>query len=34
MQALYELGVAAGKKGTAFEDALPDVVIRGANDAR
>jgi hypothetical protein len=34
MQALYELGVAAGKTGTAFEDALPDVVIRGANDAR
>ena len=25
MQALYEFGVAAGKKGTAFEDALPDV---------
>ena len=34
MQALYEFGVAAGKKGTAFEDALPDAVIRGANDAR
>ena len=25
MQALYEFGVAAGKNGTAFEDALPDV---------
>ncbi len=34
MQALYEFGVAAGKKGTAFDDALPEVIIRGANDAR
>jgi hypothetical protein len=28
MQALYEFGVAAGKKGTAFEDMLPDVSLR------
>jgi hypothetical protein len=28
MQALYEFGVAAGKKGTAFEDVLPDVSVR------
>jgi hypothetical protein len=31
MQALYEFGVAAGKKGTAFEDTLPDVSLRGSN---
>jgi hypothetical protein len=31
MQALYELGVASGKKGTAFEDALPDLSMRGSN---
>jgi len=28
MQALYERGVEAGKKGTAFEDALPDLSMR------
>jgi predicted acylesterase/phospholipase RssA len=28
MQALYEFGVDAGKKGTAFEDVLPDVSLR------
>jgi len=28
MQALYEFGVGAGKKGTAFEDVLPDVSLR------
>ena len=32
MQALYEFGVAAGKKGTAFEDALPDLSLRGSNN--
>jgi hypothetical protein len=31
MQALFEQGVAAGKKGTAFEDALPDLSIRGSS---
>src|SRR5215470_1612051 len=31
MQALYDVGVAAGKKGTAFEDALPDLSMRGSN---
>jgi hypothetical protein len=31
MQALYEFGVAAGKKGTAFEERLPDVSLRGSN---
>jgi len=30
MQALYEFGFAAGKKGTAFEDALPDLSMRGS----
>jgi hypothetical protein len=28
MQALYEFGVAAGKKGTAFEAALPELSMR------
>jgi Patatin-like phospholipase len=28
MQALYEFGIAAGKKGTAFEDVLLDVSVR------
>jgi hypothetical protein len=31
MQALYESGVAAGKNGTAFADAAPNVPFRGAN---
>ena len=31
MQALYEFGVAAGKKGTAFEDTLPDRSLHGSN---
>jgi hypothetical protein len=31
MQALYEFGLAAGKKGTAFEEMLPDVSLRGSN---
>jgi hypothetical protein len=31
MQALYEFGVAAGKKGTAFEDTLPDISLRGSS---
>ena len=34
MQALYEVGVAAGKKGTAFEDALPQRSMRGSNSAQ
>jgi len=34
MQALYDVGVAAGKKGTAFEDALPDLSQRGSTNAR
>jgi hypothetical protein len=34
MQALYDVGVAAGKKGTAFEDALPDPAVRGPNTAQ
>jgi Patatin-like phospholipase len=34
MQALYEVGVAAGKKGTAFEDALPDLSLRKSNNAQ
>ena len=32
MQALYEAGVAAGKKGSAFEDALPDLSVRGSTN--
>ena len=31
MQALYEVGVAAGKKGTAFGDALPELSMRGSS---
>ena len=34
MQALYEFGVAAGQKGTAFEDALPDLSMRKSNDVQ
>jgi hypothetical protein len=30
MQALFERGLEAGKKGTAFEDALPDLSMRGS----
>ena len=32
MQALYEVGFAAGKNGTAFEDALPDLSLRGSDN--
>ena len=28
MQALYDFGVAAGKKGTAFDAALPELSMR------
>jgi hypothetical protein len=31
MQALYDVGVAAGKNGTAFEDALPEGSVSGSN---
>jgi Patatin-like phospholipase len=31
MQALYEFGVAAGRKGTAFSAALPDLSTQGAS---
>jgi hypothetical protein len=34
MQALYDVGVAAGKKGTAFETTLPDLSLRGSGDAQ
>jgi Patatin-like phospholipase len=34
MQALYALGVAAGKSGTAFEEAVPALILRGAHDAK
>jgi hypothetical protein len=34
MQALYALGVAAGKNGTAFEEAGPDLIRRGAHEAK
>ena len=34
MQALYDVGVAAGKSGTAFKDALPDLSQRGSNKAQ
>jgi hypothetical protein len=30
MQALYEVGVAAGKKGTAFGDTLPELSMHGS----
>jgi hypothetical protein len=32
MQALYEFGVAAGKKGNAFDAALPELSMRGSNN--
>jgi hypothetical protein len=31
MQALYEVGLAAGRKGTAFGDSLPNLSLRGQN---
>ena len=31
MQALYEFGLAAGRKGTAFGDSLPNLSLRGQN---
>src|SRR5258708_25971627 len=31
MQALYEVGVAAGKNGTAFGDHLPHLPMRGSS---
>ena len=34
MQALFDFGVEQGKKGTAFEDMLPDRSLRGSNDPR
>jgi Patatin-like phospholipase len=34
MQALYDFGVAAGKKGTAFEKAVPDLSMRGTSNAQ
>ncbi len=34
MQALYDVGVAAGKKGTAFEDALPAGPMSGSSNAQ
>jgi Patatin-like phospholipase len=32
MQALYEFGVAAGKKGNAFDAALPELSMRGSSN--
>ncbi len=32
MRALFEFGVEQGKKGTAFEEALADPLLRGSND--
>jgi hypothetical protein len=32
MQALYDVGVAAGKNGTAFESALPGLSLRGSGN--
>jgi hypothetical protein len=34
MQALYEFGMAAGKDGTAFVGALPELTVRGSNEPR
>jgi len=34
MQALFEFGLEHGTKGTAFEDRLPELSLRGSNDAR
>jgi hypothetical protein len=32
MQALFDFGIEHGKKGTAFEETLPDLSLRGSND--
>jgi len=32
MQALFDFGIEQGKKGTAFEETLPDVSLSGANE--
>jgi hypothetical protein len=32
MQALFDFGIEQGKKGLAFEETLPDVSLRGANE--
>ena len=34
MQALYDVGVAAGKKGTAFDKAVPELSMRGTTNAQ
>ena len=34
MRALFDFGVEHGKKGTAFEDRLPELSLRGSNDPR
>jgi hypothetical protein len=34
MQALFEVGVAAGKSGAAFEQALPGASMRGSVTGR
>jgi len=34
MQALYAFGVAAGKQGTAFEEAALGPALRGSNRAQ
>jgi hypothetical protein len=34
MQALFDFGIEHGKKGTAFEETLPDVSLRGSNEQR
>jgi hypothetical protein len=34
MQALYDFGVAAGKKGTAFGESLPGLSLRGSGSAQ
>jgi hypothetical protein len=34
MQALYDFGVAAGKQGTAFQQASLDPALRGGNRAQ
>jgi hypothetical protein len=34
MQQLYERGVEAGKKGTAFEEAVPELTVRGSSNGQ
>jgi len=34
MQALFDFGVAAGKNGSAFDQAVPGISMRGSSSAQ